>query len=188
MATNSEAVLCRAKISKAAAVAFWISVPCFLLIGFCGAYLPGILGYYRDGELMKALLEGIGTETATFSDVFSAVKDHLVEKIPPFLSGFLIFLAVLLVTAWFGWSCVYTRIHFNDSLLVTDFRVVGRTGRQSFEAPLREIKNVFVGQSVAGRIFGYGYLTVQAEKGSFTAKNVKRVREIQQLIIGKIEE
>lgn len=177
-----EQVLREAKISVAAVAVLWLSVPAFLLVGFCGTYLPGLIGAYASSETMQALLDGIGAETASFHAVFSAVKENLFGGVPKPVVGFAIALVVLLVVCWLSWACVCTKLHFRYSLLVTDSRVIGSAGKQTLDAPLCELKNVFVGQSWMGKLFRYGTVTVQTERSSLTVKNVSRPNEIKALL------
>lgn len=73
------------------------------------------------------------------------------------------------VIAYWDWSC--------DIWVVTNFRVIDETGlinHYAKESPLEKINNVSYDQTIWGRIFNYGHVTIQtaAEIGSTEYKDV----------------
>jgi uncharacterized membrane protein YdbT with pleckstrin-like domain len=84
---------------------------------------------------------------------------------------------VWLFIAWLDWRC--------DIWVVTNYRVIDETGlinHYAKESPLEKINNVSYDQSIWGRIFNYGHVTIQtaAEIGSTEYKDVhgpKRLKD-----------
>lgn len=81
--------------------------------------------------------------------------------------------------AWWDWSC--------DIWVVTNFRVIDETGlinHYAKESPLEKINNVSYDQTIWGRIFNYGHVTIQtaAEIGSTEYKDVHGPRRLKDTI------
>lgn len=143
---EGEHLLGSAKISRAAIAALWLSVPCFLVVGLWG-FVPATVSILR---------------LAAFID------ENLFSVLEKAIAGIVIALSLV----WAAVAAVLTKKNVCYSLVYTDFRVVATFRNTLFEANISEIKNVFAEQSLWGKIFRYGALTVQAEKGSITVKNV----------------
>ena len=116
------------------------------------------------------------------------MRQSLFGEIAKPLLGLAIAMIVLLIVCWFVWGLVCTMRHFRYSLVVTDSRVVARGGKQTLEAPLSELVNVFVAQSWLGKLFRYGTRTVQAKRGSVTVKNVTKPQDIKTLLMIYVQE
>lgn len=96
--------------------------------------------------------------------------------------------ATPLIIAWFGFSCVSTYLNTQDAVVYTNQRIICSTRTKTLESPLGEIKNIFVERSLFGRLFKYGTITVQTEKGSLTVKNLSDPETIRREVISLSEE
>ena len=143
---EGEQLLGSAKISRASIAALWLSVPCFAAVGF-GGFLPGMIRLLRLA--------------ASIDETVSAV-----------LGGAIAVAVVVLALAWTAVAAVLTKRNICYGLIFTNLRVVATSYKTQMEASISDLKNVFVEESLPGKIFRYGTLTVQTEKGSVTVKNV----------------
>lgn len=164
---EGERVVGSARISKAAIVILWVSVPCFLLVSFGALYIPPLL---RVGKVVSLVDEEIG------------------EGLSKAAIGVLTFIVILLAAVWAGVAAVLTKRNVCFSLIYTNLRVFATTKNEQLEAPVGEIKNVFVGDSLLGKLFGYGNLTVQTERGSITVKNVCEPEELKRALFKLLED
>ncbi len=143
---QGEELLGSAKISRTSIVALWLSVPCFAAV-ILGGFLPWVIRALR-------------------------MADFIDGHISAFLGGLIAVAVVVLALAWAAVAAVLTKRHVCYSLVVTNLRVVATSHKTQMEASISDLKNVFVEESLGGKIFRYGALTIQAEKGSVTVKNV----------------
>lgn len=164
-----EQILGKAKISKASILILWISVPCFLLIGFGGLYFPIIVQALSVGGFLFL------------------VDAELAGGISAVALGVLTAIIIILASIWCVVAAVMTKRNTCYSLIFTNLRVVATTKTQHLEAPSCELKNVFVGNSLIGNILHYGTLTVQTERGSITVKNVRNPALLKQQLFDLME-
>lgn len=153
---RGEQVIEVAQISKASLILLWVSAPAFVLVTFLVTFLPGILVRAALGWLSSFLI-GVG-----------------------------VFLIVVLALVWSGCALVLTRRNSSYALVCTDFRVIGKTKDRELSIPYAELKNVMLGSSVWGRWLGYGDLTLHADKGSITVKNIAHAEDFRKFLMGKI--
>lgn len=167
---EGETFVREAHISEASIIVLWLSVPGFMLFVFCVTYLPGLISYAADAALKHALMEVLGVNTFGFGEIFAAVKDG----IPHWLIVAFWALMTPLFIARFGWARVSTYLNTRYVLSYTDKRIGVSAHGEELTSPVSELKNVFVGQSVIGKLFKYGNVTVQTERSSVTVKNITR--------------
>ena len=70
-------------------------------------------------------------------------------------------------------------------LIVTNKRVLGKKGFKALsviEIPLGQITNTEVGQSIFGRVFDYGMITISTASGQFDYEKIRKPLEIQRTI------
>lgn len=162
---EGEEILHTAKISKAAIAAIWISIPLAVLI----FYFPALLGLIR-GTLWGNVLFGEG-----FSTVLGVLLIILVVVLSPLIFAYVIF------------AIVYSRRNRAYALVVTNYRVIGKTSKQELAIRYEEIVNVHLGRSILGKLCSYGDLTLQGERGNITVKNIKDAEEIRRMILEKAD-
>lgn len=150
-----------AKISRTSIAALWLSVPCFAAVGL-GGFLPGTVRMLR---------------LAAFAD----------ETLSAVLGGAVAAALIVLALAWAAVAAALTKRNICYSLVFTNLRVVATSHKMQFEARIPELKNVFAEQSLLGKIFRYGALTVQAETGAITVKNVCDPASVQKQLFDLME-
>lgn len=174
-------------VSKAGLLVTWFSIPAVLLTFFIFTYLP----YYIKMAFSKSFRQLIMQqyEVDQFSDlnVSSVVSDLVFENIPTAVIVLLCIPLVFLVIAWFGWCMYKSSRYFNYYLALTDLRVIGKAEKEELEAPLDEIVNVFLEQSLCGKIFNYGNIVVSTKRKSLTFKNIHDPKRMHHLIMSYAE-
>lgn len=189
---QGEERLGEAKISKAALVLLWVSVPAFLLVFGGIVYLPQIAALWLDAELRQAAAEALGVDTLSFAQLLAAAGEGTFfaafADLAAVVRGIAVFFLALLLVAWFVWACVYTRQNMRYSLTLTDRRVIATAKGERLEAEYQEIYNVAVLRSVWGRLFGFGEISVQTEKGSVAVKNVSGAERWRRELLARSDE
>ncbi len=181
---EGETLIREVHISKAGIIVLWLAVPVFLLITLGATYLPGLLSYAASSAMRNALMDMLGVEHLSMGDIVGAVG----AWIPSWLKiVFWIFMTPLIVL-WFGWCLVATYQNTRYSLCYTDQRVVATAKGEEFTAPVSELKQVFVGQSIFGKLFKYGEVTIEAKKGSVTVKNITQAMDVKRDLLRMMEE
>lgn len=187
-----EEIVSQAKISKAAIVLLWVSVPAFLLVFCVIVYLPQIIAIQVNAELRRSIMEAMGVEYLSFGDLLTAAKNQAFSSVfadlAGIVSGIVTFFVILLLIVWFIWACIYTRMNVRYSLTVTNLRVIATAKDERFEAEYKDIYNVCILRSLWGKLFGFGEVSVQAEKGAITVKNVARAEELRKAILDRTDE
>ena len=122
---------------------------------------------------------------SSYSDV--SITDYIFRNVPGFIKGFLGFIVFLLVAAWLGWCLVMTWRHMRNSLAITNFRVIGKAGDETLDSPLSEVKNVFIEQSLWGKIMGFGSIVVSTKSKSLTFRNIDNPTRVYKLLMDQAE-
>ncbi len=149
----------------------WAVIPTILLINFCVFYLPSILRYLFVKAAREAILSSVDLENEVFN-IFSYTTESVFGTLPGFISGLIKFVVGLLIIAWLGWCLVMTYRHFRYSFAITNFRVIGKSGNEKIDTPLDGIVNVFIEQSIIGRLLNYGCIVVATQKKSLSFYNI----------------
>lgn len=167
---EGESIVAEAKISRAAIVIDWVVLPAVLLLLFLGVCLPPLLSIYFGVKQTERIAQALGIEEVNFLDLL--LHMGVAFRLPKFLTVFISLTLVLLIVSWLGWACVKTYLHFGYELIVTDRRILLYAKGEYLESKWEDVKNVFVGQSLWGRIFRYGSVTVHTSRGAATVKDV----------------
>ena len=89
----------------------------------------------------------------------------------------------LLIIVWLV-LCIYkTSRYFRYHIVLTDLRIIGKAGNEELNAPLNEIKNVFIEWTWFGRIFNYGNIVVITKRKSLTFKNMSNPKQMYHIIM-----
>lgn len=91
--------------------------------------------------------------------------------------------SILLSIGWLVWSAILTKKNFGHSLTVTDKRVLGKVGEERLESSLNKIVNVYVEQSLWGKLLHYGSLVLQTENKSLTFRNIHNPHHLHKLLM-----
>lgn len=167
---DSEAIVAETKISKASIILDWLSIPSVLLIFFLSVCLPILLNIYSSVQKLEVIGKVLGVEEVKFSDLVKNIG--IAFQLPNFLIVFIDIMLGLLVISWFVWACVKTKLHFGYELIATDSRLLLWAKGQFLESKWNDVKNIFIGQSLWGKIFNYGTVTVHCKCGTLTVKNI----------------
>ena len=167
---DCETIVAEAKISKASILLDWLSIPSVLLIIFLSVCLPVLLDIYSSVHKLETIAKVLGVEEVKFFDLVANMG--IAFRLPKFLIVFMDVMLGLLVISWFVWACVKTKWHFGYELIATDSRLLLWAKGQFLESKWLDVKNVFIGQSLWGRIFNYGTVTVHCKNGALTVKNI----------------
>lgn len=177
---SDEHIVHEARLSMASLIVTWLSIPGVFLIFFMLTYVPHFIRNALFNTVKNAAMDELGIPTKeTTEHVFDAIS-----------GAFLVTLCIpiiLLVLAWLGWCLFMTRRHFRSSLAITDFRVIGRSNDEELDSPLGEVVNVFLEQSLWGRLFNYGNLTVYTKKSSLVFYDIGEPQNIRYLLMKNIE-
>lgn len=80
---------------------------------------------------------------------------------------------------------------FNIELVVTDKRVIGKSGviaTKSLDAPLNKIQNVSASSNLWGKLFNYGTVTIMTASGTFNYAGVKEADIFKNRVLDQIDQ
>ena len=165
----------QATISKRALIVAWLSIPALYIVPYIFVYLPNYIKMKIEGEIESAIREAAGLgEKISVSDI---VKQEIYGAIPPIVTGIIEFFVGLLFFAWLCWAIGYTIRHFKYRLYYDQTDLYGRAGKQEITIPLDKINNIYIEDSIWGKLLNYGTITVSSSVGAISVKNVVRARE-----------
>lgn len=184
-----------AKISKKALIPVYFSIPAFY-------FLPSgitalIIGLKQKAKqaAADAALKAIGApdinevtgeiSSAVFGEVTDGVR-QATSTVGQVFKGIFIFFSALVALVWFIWCIVMTARHFKNSLTIDGDDVACSAKRQKFFTTLDKIDNVFVEQSLWGKLFDYGNITIAAQNGSITVYNIADPKSLDAVLKSKI--
>jgi hypothetical protein len=92
-------------------------------------------------------------------------------------------LSVLIITpALIKYSCT--------SLILLDKKIIGKTGflsKETLDAPLDKINDVYLNQGIFGRLFNYGKINISTSSNSFYFKGIDTPELFKNKILEQIE-
>ncbi len=162
--------LVKATISVKSLIVAWLSIPALYLIPFLLIYLPNYIKMKVSGEIESAFREAANLGQKI--DVADIVKQEIYGGIPPIIISTVETLIGLLFFAWLIWAIGYTILHFKYKLQYDGSELYGRTWKKEIRIPLDKINNVFVEDSLWGKLFDYGTITIASSIGAISIKNV----------------
>lgn len=167
-----ETVVAEMGVSKRAILVEWLAIPTVFLVFFLTVFLPVIIKTLAVDTAKAAFAAAIGVEEVTFSDVTANFLQALIPAVPHGVAVLLQVMLWLLLISWLGFTVVRTYLHFGYEILLTDTRVRAKARDEIFDCKWSEIKNVFVEQSLWGKLLHYGNVTLQGPRGAVTVKHV----------------
>lgn len=170
MAQTEEKQIIQARISVAALVIAWVSIPAFIIIPYLSIIIPNYISMKVSGEISQMISESLSSGIEM--SAFDVVKEELFGAIPNFVSVIIKVAIGLLVFAWLCWAIGYTIKHFGYSLSYSDNEVYARAGRYKLTIPFNKMNNIYVEQSIWGKLFGYGSIVIVSSIGSITVKSI----------------
>ncbi len=89
-------------------------------------------------------------------------------------------------------KAIAATIRFNNiELAITNKRVVGKVGvfnTKALDAPLDKIQNVSVSQTLGGKIFNHGIVTVDTAAGKFTFGMIKNADAFKSQLMAQVDQ
>jgi len=180
---KDEVIEAKAKASYKGLLFAWASIPAGALLIWLVFYLPTLIRLAASSAFKAAVISALGIEKP--SEI--SVTDYIFRNIPDFVRGFLGFVIFVLVSAWLVWCLVMTAHCTRNSLAITNFRVIGKAGAETLDSPLDEVKNVFIEQSLWGKLFNFGSVVVSTKRKSVTFRNISEPRIIHSLLMKQAE-
>lgn len=173
--------------SKAGLIMIWLSIPGVYIIPFIFTYIPSLIRAVFSKAFRDAISEAVGVSTFKEVNFFNYITNKVFENIPKPLLIALSIPFVILTVSWFGLCIVMTRRYSQYSIVITDIRVIGKTEKEMFDLNLTDIVNVFLEQSLSGKLLNYGNITITSKRKSFTFRNIKNPKVFYNLLISHAE-
>ncbi len=162
--TNGELIVLSSRISVISVLLYWLSVPSLLSFFFFRFILPKI----RHARQAAETLVG---------------ENSFISQIGGLVNILLTFVFLFLLIIWIVFCLIMTRRMLDNRLVFTEARVIGHSQDQALDAPLSEVKDVFVEQNLLGRLFRYGCVTVTTKRGSLSVKNLDRPQKFRDFFL-----
>lgn len=174
----NEKIVAEVNISKKAIIVDWLAIPSVFVVFFLSVCLPVIIRTLTVNTAKAAFEQAIGIENAGFSDVAGNMWRAIMPNVPNAVLVFVQVLIWLLFIVWLIFALVRTKLHFGYEVILTDKRVLARARNAYFESEWQDVKNVFVGQSIWGRLLKYGSLTIQGARSSITVHHINNPKSV----------
>lgn len=168
-----------AKTTITGLIMTWISIPGGMLLYWLVVYFPVWLKSTVSSAFKQDIMSALGVESPESINI----TDYIFRDVPDFVISLISIPFILLVIVWLCWCLVMTGRHFKYSLAVTNFRVIGKAGSEILDSPLNEIKNVFIEQSIWGKLLKYGSVVVSTKSKSVTFKNIHDPYELYRMLM-----
>ena len=171
-----EKIRVKAKPSKQALLISWLVIPVYFFVVY-GLPLIGPLCsvIFMSSIRKKAVTEGLS--------LLSYAWEHSIGGLAGILKFIIIFPTVLLGIIWFLFCLVLTYRHFQYAIAITEKRLIGKSGGREVSVPLKKIKNVYLEQSLWGKLLKYGTIVVNTTNGNFEFKNISAPEKIKSLLM-----
>ncbi len=175
---NSEKL--KAKVSIPAIFVLYLAIPAFI---FLPTIIPTIILNVKY-QLKKAAVDVVTNVTGLppvdsiqgeINDITSDITSAADEGTGGCLTSarnFMVTMTSILLIVWGFWCVVMTFKHFNNKLSIDGETVNCSSGRNKLTTSLNKINNVFMEQSIWGKLLNYGNITISAQNGSVTVKNI----------------
>lgn len=176
-----------ASLSRTGLVAMWISIPAFLLASFSITYLPYFLKIAFSRSFRNYVLDMHAADSLWELNLTGAVTELVFQHVPKVLLALACIPLVLLILAWLGICLFQTSRYFKYSLAITNLRIIAFANGVELNAPLDEIVNVFIEQSLGGRLFRYGDLVISTKRKALTVKHIQNPEHMHKIIMAYAE-
>lgn len=170
-----------AKISKKALLVTWLAIPAFIYIPSTIAYIPTFIKYLITNKIKDVVLGNVNIPT------FPSIWNLLPDEIGIFIRVLITIPLVIIFLAWFIFCLVQTKHHFQNSLFVTNYRVIGESRQGKIDEELSNLNNVHIEQPLIGKIFNYGSIVINGKKNSLTIKNIDNPQKVHKMLMSYIE-
>ena len=178
-----EFVVKKTESSKLGLIMTWLCGPVCLITLFLITYLPPLFSMLASSAARQAAAEALGLSDGSEVNVASYVFEQVFGFIPSFVWVLISIPLVCVVLAWLVWCLLMTYRHFQYKFVMTNQRVLGVAKGELLEASLNEVKNANIEQSIWGKLFRYGAVTVQTAKGTLTFYNIQNPQETYKVVL-----
>ena len=175
------------ELSKKGLIIKWISIPSVLLIWFCFTFIPYFFKMLFSSAFRAMLTNEYGVNSFSDLNPFKVAAELIFENIPTVLIVLISIPFILLILAWLVFCLYQTAKYSQYSLALTENRILGRSGEDLLDSPLDEIVNVYIEQSLIGKIFNYGNLTISTKRKSITVKHIQSPSRMYKIIMSYAE-
>ena len=182
---SDEVIEIRSRPTLSGLVATWLFAPAFFLTYFVVYYLPVMIKNAISSAAKNAASSALGIKmpSLNFADeLFGGLGGF-----GDFLSGAISAFTTLFIIIWIISCLIMTARHFGYSLAITNLRVIGNAKGTKLDSPLNEVMNVHIEQSIWGKIFKYGALTVRTKKQAVTFKNISNPEALKKILMSYAE-
>ncbi len=173
---DGEEIVLEGRPSKKALIITWLAIPAFLFVFWV---IPLIFPIFKSIFSAKVMnvnrTEEMGIIEYAWDCVFGDIPNVvLVVLAIPF---------ILLALVWVVFCLVLTYRHFQYFVAVTNRRVIGKVKDEEVYSRLELVINVFLTQSLWGKLLNYGTITVAIKKGTFDFKSINNPKRITRLLM-----
>lgn len=186
----------KAEISKKALIPLYLAIPAFY---FLPIGIPTIIANVKY-RIKKAAADAIKNATGLPSadSIKGSITDEVTNAIDEgtggclsslgnFFRSLMLVVTILMAVIWVIWCIVMTFRHFDNKLTVVNGDVYCYSRGQHLSTTLAEIDNVFIEQSIWGKLFDYGNITVAAKSGSLTVRNIANPNDIANILKSSLQ-
>lgn len=151
---HDEQVLRETTVSRSALLVSWLSVPCYVF----AVYFPLI-----KWGFLKLLWKLCPELTMILSTLFGLI-------------------IIILSLIWIG-VCISQKKNKNGKLILTDQRILGKQDNHILAENLSDIVDVRLEQSLWGKLFNFGSITILTNGQNLTIKDLHQAAPIRQQIL-----
>ena len=170
-----ENVVAEARPSKRALLITWLSVPTFIFIFIILPMLGPLFAAWFSVSVKHAIITSNDSSFSyAWGQVFGALNGFL---------KFLIFFPIVVISIiWAIFCLVLTYRHFQYNIIVTEKKLIGKSGDRDVSVLLKRIKNVYVEQSLWGRLLNYGNIMVNMTTETLEFKSISNPEKIKRIL------
>lgn len=185
----------KAKISAKALIPLYLAVPMFYFLPVGVPTIVSTVKHRVKNAAIDAVKNAAGLSSADFdvpditgqaTSAIDEISGGCLSSVGNFIRSFLLVMTVLIAAIWVIWCIVMTIKHFQNSLSINYDDVYCSSGGNNLSTTLYEIDNVFTEQSIWGKLFDYGNITIAASNGSITVRNIAHPADIESILKSKI--
>ena len=162
------------KISKTAIVVEWLLIPTVILFFFLTTCLPVIIKNLASSAVKSLIAESLGVERLSFFDIVRNIWRVVLPSVPSWVITLIKVPLWILFIMWLGFTGVRTYLHFGYEIVIAENRILASAKGETLNCEWQNVKNVFIEQSVWGKLFCYGSVTIQGDRQTITVKHVAK--------------
>ena len=186
----------KAKISKKALIPLYCAIPAFYFLPIGVPTIVANVKYHAKKAAADAITNATGLPstdsikgaiTGGVTSVIDEGTGGCLTSVGNFFRSLLLVLTIIIAFIWVIWCIVMTIKHFDNSLTISEGNVYCSSEGQNLSTTLAEIDNVFIEQSLWGKFFDYGNITVAAKNGSLTVKNIDNPADMANILKSSLQ-